>query len=310
MTDIKRLGLGTMGMNLSNAERSMETIHYALDQGITIFNTGEFYGGGESELVIGQALKGIPRDKYFLSVKFGVLPKPGGGIYGLDVKTFHVKAHLAYSMHRLGLDYIDLYQPARMDETVPVEELIGALEECVKEGYIGSIGLTQIPAQTLEKAVKIHSIHTVELEYSLACRRIETNGILEAAKNNHIDVMAFGVLAHGLLSERTFGNTVTGRSGLFTPDNICMVSDLKGIADEKNTTIEKLAQAYIYAKHPDMSILIGTTSKEHLQDSIDALSLELTSNDIQRIEKIFLPDKVQGSGMRDFVFRDGRMGLK
>ncbi|MBD5515750.1 MAG: aldo/keto reductase [Lachnospiraceae bacterium] len=310
MTDIKRLGLGTMGMNLSNAERSMETIHYALDQGITIFNTGEFYGGGESELVIGQALKGIPRDKYFLSVKFGVLPKPGGGIYGLDVKPFHVKAHLAYSMHRLGLDYIDLYQPARMDETVPVEELIGALEECVKEGYIGSIGLTQIPAQTLEKAVKIHSIHTVELEYSLACRRIETNGILEAAKNNHIDVMAFGVLAHGLLSERTFGNTVTGRSGLFTPDNICMVSDLKGIADEKNTTIEKLAQAYIYAKHPDMSILIGTTSKEHLQDSIDALSLELTSNDIQRIEKIFLPDKVQGSGMRDFVFRDGRMGLK
>ena len=310
MTDIKRLGLGTMGMNLSNAERSMETIHYALDQGITIFNTGEFYGGGESELVVGQALKGIPRDKYFLSVKFGVLPKPGGGIYGLDVKPFHVKAHLAYSMHRLGLDYIDLYQPARMDETVPVEELIGALEECVKEGYIGSIGLTQIPAQTLEKAVKIHSIHTVELEYSLACRRIETNGILEAAKNNHIDVMAFGVLAHGLLSERTFGNTVTGRSGLFTPDNICMVSDLKGIADEKNTTIEKLAQAYIYAKHPDMSILIGTTSKEHLQDSIDALSLELTSNDIQRIEKIFLPDKVQGSGMRDFVFRDGRMGLK
>ena len=310
MAEIKRLGLGTMGMNLSNAKRSIETIHYALDQGITLFNTGEFYGGGESELVVGQALKGIPRDKYFLSVKFGVLPKPGGGIYGLDVKPFHVKAHLAYSMHRLGLDYIDLYQPARMDETVPVEELIGALEECVKEGYIGNIGLTQIPAQTLEKAVKVHSIHTVELEYSLAARRIETNGILETAKNNHVDILAFGVLAHGLLSERVFGNTVTGRPGLFTPDNICMVSDLKQIAEEKNTTIEKLAQAYIYAKHPDMSILIGTTGKEHLQDSIDAWSLELTSNDIQRIEKVFLPDKVQGIGMRDFVFRDGRMGLK
>ena len=233
MAEIKRLGLGTMGMNLSNAKRSIETIHYALDQGITLFNTGEFYGGGESELVVGQALKGIPRDKYFLSVKFGVLPKPGGGIYGLDVKPFHVKAHLAYSMHRLGLDYIDLYQPARMDETVPVEELIGALEECVKEGYIGNIGLTQIPAQTLEKAVKVHSIHTVELEYSLAARRIETNGILETAKNNHVDILAFGVLAHGLLSERVFGNTVTGRPGLFTPDNICMVSDLKQIAEEK-----------------------------------------------------------------------------
>ena len=310
MSDIKRLGLGCMGMNLSNKDRSIETIPYALEQGITLLNTGEFYGGGESEMVLREALAGVQRDSYFLSVKFGVLPKPGGGIYGLDVKPFHVKAHLAYSMHRLGIDYIDLYQPARMDETVPVEELIGALEECVKEGHIGNIGLTQLPAQTLERAAKVHPIHTVELDYSLANRRIETNGILETAKDNHIDVLAFGVLAHGLLSERAFGNTVTGRPDLFTPDNISMVSDLKGIADEKNTTIEKLAQAYIYAKHPDMNVLIGTTSKEHLQDSIDALSLELTSNDIQRIEKIFLPDKVQGIGMRDLVFRDGRMGLK
>ena len=310
MGDIKRLGLGCMGMNLSNKDRSVETIHYALEQGITLLNTGEFYGGGESEMVLREALAGVPRDRYFLSVKFGVLPKPGGGIYGLDVKPFNIKAHLAYSMHRLGLDYIDLYQPARMDETVPVEELVGALEECVKEGYIGNIGLTQLPAKTLERAAKVHPIHTVELEYSLAERRIETNGILETAKNNHVDVLAFGVLAHGLLSERAFGNTAAGRPGLFTPDNICMVSDLKGIADEKNTTIEKLAQAYIHAKHPDMSILIGTTGKEHLQDSIDALSLELTSNDIQRIEEIFLPDKVQGIGMRDLVFRDGRMGLK
>ena len=310
MGDIKRLGLGCMGMNLSNKDRSVETIHYALEQGITLLNTGEFYGGGESEMVLREALAGVPRDSYFLSVKFGVLPKPGGGIYGLDVKPFNIKAHLAYSMHRLGLDYIDLYQPARMDETVPVEELVGALEECVKEGYIGNIGLTQLPAKTLERAAKVHPIHTVELEYSLAERRIETNGILETAKNNHVDVLAFGVLAHGLLSERAFGNTAAGRPGLFTPDNICMVSDLKGIADEKNTTIEKLAQAYIHAKHPDMSILIGTTGKEHLQDSIDALSLELTSNDIQRIEEIFLPDKVQGIGMRDLVFRDGRMGLK
>ena len=261
MADIKRLGLGCMGMNLSNKDRSVETIHYALEQGITLLNTGEFYGGGESEMVLREALAGVPRDSYFLSVKYGVLPKPGGGIYGLDVNPFHVKAHLAYSMHRLGIDYIDLYQPARMDETVPIEELIGALEECVKEGYIGNIGLTQIPAQTLEKAAKVHSIHTVELDYSLANRRIETNGILETSKNNHIDVLAFGVLAHGLLSERAFSNTATGRPGLFTPDNICMFSDLKVIADEKNTTIEKLAQAYIYAKHPDMSVLIGTTSK-------------------------------------------------
>ena len=132
MTDIKRLGLGCMGMNMSNKDRAIETIHYALDNGVTLLNTGEFYGGGESEMVLREALKDVPRDKYFLSVKFGVLPQPGGGIYGLDVKPFNVKAHLAYSMHRLGLDYIDLYQPARMDESVPVEELIGALSDLVR----------------------------------------------------------------------------------------------------------------------------------------------------------------------------------
>lgn len=155
MTDIKRLGLGCMHMNMSNKDRSVETIRYALDHGITLLNTGEFYGGGESEMVLREALKGVPRDKYFISVKFGVLPQPKGGIYGLDVKPFNVKAHLAYSMHRLGLDYIDLYQPARMDQAVPVEELVGALRDCVKEGYIGSIGLTQLSADELARAAKV-----------------------------------------------------------------------------------------------------------------------------------------------------------
>ena len=309
MINKNRLGLGCMGMNLSNKARSIETVRYALDQGITLLNTGEFYGGGESELVLREALAGVPRDKFFLSVKFGVLPKPGGGIYGLDVKPFNVKAHLAYSMHRLGLDYIDLYQPARMDETVPVEELMEALQECVKEGWIGSIGLTQLPAETLDRAAKVSPIHTVELEYSLAERRIETNGILDTAARNGTSVLAFGVLTHGLLSERAL-NGVSGRPGLFGPDNLKLVASLKAVAGEKNTTIERLAQAYVYAKHPEMSVLIGTTSKEHLQDSIDALSLELTADDISEIEAAFPADQVRGVGMRDFVFRDGRMGLR
>ena len=309
MTEIKRLGLGCMGMNLSNKARSIETVRYALDQGITLLNTGEFYGGGESELVLREALAGVPRDKYFLSVKFGVLPKPGGGIYGLDVKPFNVKAHLAYSMHRLGLDYIDLLQPARMDETVPVEELMEALQECVKEGWVGSIGLTQIPAETLNRAAKVSPIHTVELEYSLADPRIETNGILDAAAQNDVNVLALGVLTHGLLSQRAL-NGASGRPGLFGPENLKLVAALKAVADEKNTTLEKLAQAYVYAKHPEMSVLIGTTSKEHLQDSIDALSLKLTADDIRKIEAAFPANQVHGVGMRDFVFRDGRMGLR
>lgn len=312
MTDIKRLGLGCMGMNMSNKDRAIETIHYALDNGVTLLNTGEFYGGGESEMVLREALKDVPRDKYFLSVKFGVLPQPGGGIYGLDVKPFNVKAHLAYSMHRLGLDYIDLYQPARMDESVPVEELIGALSDLVKEGYIGSIGLTQLSPEDLERAAKVHPIKTVELDYSLANRSIEQIGILDTARNNNIDILAFGVLSHGLLSDATdsahpAGNPSARRPGMPFEFKEELLSGIRKIAQEKNTTVENLAHAYVYAKNPDMSILIGTTRKEHLQDSIDALSVDLSAEDVQRIESVFPAEKLQGMGMRNIIFRDGQI---
>ena len=312
MIDIKRLGLGCMGMNMSNKDRSIETIRYALDNGVTLLNTGEFYGGGESEMVLREALKDVPRDKYFLSVKFGVLPQPGGGIYGLDVKPFNVKAHLAYSMHRLGLDYIDLYQPARMDESVPVEELIGALSELVKEGYIGSIGLTQLSPENLERAAKVHPVKTVELDYSLANRSIEQNGILNTARKNNIDVLVFGVLSHGLLSDEKeatspAGNAAPRRPGLPPELKEELLSGIRRIAQEKNTTVENLAQAYVYAKNPDMSILIGTTRKEHLQDSIDALSVDLSAEDVQRIESVFPAEKLQGMGMRNIIFKDGQI---
>ena len=307
MTDIKRLGLGCMGMNMSNKERSIETVRYALDKGITLFNTGEFYGGGESEMVLREAFAGVPRDKYFLSVKFGVLPAPNGGIYGLDVKPFNVKAHLAYSMHRLGLDYIDLFEPARMDEAIPVEELIGALSDCVKEGYIGSIGLTQLTPENLERAAKVHPIKTAELYYSLANREIEQSGILDTARKNNIDILAFGVLSHGLLSDTHSSTEASGRQGIPQELKDELLSGLREIAAEKNTTVENLAQAYVYEKNPDMSILIGTTRKEHLQDSIDALSVELSREDIERIEKSFPAEKIKGMNMRNFVFRDGKV---
>ncbi len=304
MTDIKRLGLGCMGMNLSNKERSIETIHYALDHGITMFNTGEFYGGGESELVLREALKDVPRDRYFLSVKFGVLPKPGGGIYGLDVNPFNVKAHLAYSLHRLGVDYVDLYEPARMDEAVPVEDLIKSLEECEQEGYIRSIGLTQLSAENLERAAKVHPIKMVELDYSLAHRTIEHNGVLATARKNGIDTITFGVLCHGLLSE---SSPVWQRADFPPEFKNQLLGGLRDLANEKNTTVEKLAQAYVYAKNPDMSILIGTTRKEHLQDAIDALSLDLTQEDIHRIEDVFPSEMLKNMQMRNFVFREGRI---
>ena len=181
MIEISRLGLGTMGMNIrANRETSIRTIHAALDAGITLFNTGEFYQGSESEMVFGEAVKGVNRDSYFLSVKFGVLPSPEGGIYGLDVKPFNVKGHLPYSLRRLGLDYIDLYQPARQDTTVPVEDLVGAIADQVKAGYIRHIGLSMVDADTLRRACKVHPIHTVEMSYSLIDRSIEAELIVAA----------------------------------------------------------------------------------------------------------------------------------
>lgn len=309
MTDIKRLGLGCMGMNISNIERSVETVRYALDHGVTLFNTGEFYGGGESEMVLREALKDVPRDSYFLSVKFGVLPLPGGGIYGLDVKPWNVKAHLAYSLHRLGLDYVDLYEPARMDESIPVEEIIGAIKECVDAGYVRHIGLTQLTPGNLERAAKVHPIHTVELAYSLANRSIERNGILDVARNNRMNILAFSVLQHGLLADTPSGSEASGRPGIPQDEKDGILSGLRRIAAEKGTTVENLLQAYVYEKNPDMSVLIGTTRKEHLQDSIDALSVELSADEIVRIETVFPAERLQGLGMRNITFRDGRMEI-
>lgn len=304
MTDISRLGLGCMGMNLSNKDRSIETIHYALDHGITMFNTGEFYGGGESEMVLREALEGIPRDQYFLSVKFGVLPQPKGGIYGLDVNPFHVKAHLAYSLHRLGVDYVDLYEPARMDEAVPVEDVMGALADCEREGYIRSIGLTQLSPDNLERAARVHPIRLLEMDYSLANRSIEENGIMDTARKNRIPMITFGVLCHGLLSE----NSPAWQSPMFPSDfRELLLGGLEKIAKEKDTTVEKLVQAYVYARNPDMSVLIGTTRKEHLQDAIDALSLELTPADIQQIEDVFPVEKLKNRQMRNIIFRNGQI---
>lgn len=303
MEKIERLGLGCMGMNMSNKERSIETIHYALERGITLLNTGEFYQAGESEMVLKEALKGISRDKYFISVKFGVLPKPSGGIYGLDVKPFNVKAHLTYSLHRLGLDYIDLYQPARMDESVEVEELMYSLEECVKEGYIGSIGLTEVSKENLERAVKVHPVKMVEFNYSLLNRSIENNGILDFSRKEKIDVLAFGVLSHGLLSSSS-SFPIEGKERMLKG-----VDELEKIAREKDTSIEKLAQAYVCNKNPDMKMLIGTTRKEHLEESIDALSVFLSESDIAKIESV-IGNEVNQRVMRNFVFRDGRMSTR
>lgn len=315
MKELNRLGLGAMGMSsVRNPENSVKTIHAALDAGITLFNTGEFYNAGESELIVGQALKGINHDNYFLSVKFGVLPSPEGGIYGLDVKPHNVKGHLTYSLRRLGLDYIDLYQPARQDTTVPVEELVGAIAEQVKAGYVKHIGLSMVDAETLRRACKVHPIHTVEMEYSLVERSIEKE-LIDTAKELGVKVLAFGTVGHGLLNNNILDIPADfGRSrGLLAPEyrekNLAMILKVKEIADEKGVTLSQLALAWSLAKYDHVQSLVGTTNPAHLQEAIDALSIELTAEDIVRMETALDAEKVGGKGMRNFVFTDGMMSL-
>ncbi len=315
MKDLDRLGLGTMGMSIvRNPENSVKTIHAALDAGITLFNTGEFYNASESELIMGQALKGVKRDSYFLSVKFGVLPSPEGGIYGLDVKPHNVKGHLTYSLRRLGLDYIDLYQPARMDTTVPVEELVGAIAEQVQAGYVKHIGLTMVDAETLRRACKVHPIHTVEMEYSLLNRSIERE-LIAAAKDLGVKVLAFGTVGHGMLRDDILtapAGTLPPR-GMLSPEyrekNLALVRKVKEIADELGVSLSQLALAWSLAKYDHMQSLVGTTNPEHLRAAIDALKLELTAEDITRIESAIPAEQVGGMGMRNFVFTDGKMSL-
>lgn len=313
MITISQLGLGCMSMSRNNADKSARTIHYAIDAGITLFNTGEFYKAGESELIVGNVLRNIPRDKFFLSVKFGVLPAPDGSIYGLDVNPHNIKAHLVYSMRRLGLDYIDLYQPARMDLAYPVEEIVGEMSKLVDAGYIGNIGLTQIDADTLTRANNVHKIHTVELRYSLAEREYEYNSLIDTAHKLGINVLLFGVLAHGLLNDNILNRQTNSSlpAGLLSaenlPNNLKLVQALKSVADKKSVTVSQLALAWAYAKFPFASTLVGTTNADHLQESIDALNIELTAEDITEIEIAFPDSKVKGTGMPKFICRNGKL---
>lgn len=317
MTDISRLGLGCMGMSIArNPEASIKTIRTALDEGITLFNTGEFYNAGESEMVVGQALKGVPRDNYFMSVKFGVLPLPGGGIYGLDVKPFNVKGHLTYSLRRLGLDYVDLYQPARQDTTVPVEELVGAIAEQVKAGYVKHIGLSEVDAETLRRAHKVHPIHTVEIEYSLLERKIETE-LVETARELGVKVLAYGTIGHGLFADKVlaadFRDPYLERNYLSPANketNMAMLKELKKIADSKGCTMAQLSLAWSLAKYPHVQSLVGTTNPDNLKSNVAALKIDLTPDDISAIEAAVDHTKVLGKGMRNFVFTDGVMSVK
>lgn len=281
----RKLGLGCMGMAFRNEVDSAEVIRAALEEGVTFLNTGDFYSSGESEMVVGNALRGIPRDRYFISLKFGGLMSPNGTFYGLDVHPDRVKNYLTRSLKRLRLEYVDLYQPCRVDLGIPVEETIGAIGELVEEGYVRSIGISEVDAATLERAHAAHPISYVEMGYSLVSRRMEQD-ILPAARRLGIGVVAFGIIAHGHLQR---------------------VESLRRIAEEKQMTVPQLAYAWVLSKGDDILPLIGTTKAAHFRETIKARELSLSAEDIKRIEAAVLAESAMGMGMRTLAFKDGRI---
>jgi aryl-alcohol dehydrogenase-like predicted oxidoreductase len=289
---------------------SIATIHAALDAGITLIDTGDFYGSGHNELLIGRALAQRPRDSYLLSVKFGGMRGPDGALAGFDGRPNAVRNFLAYSLQRLGTDHVDIYRPARLDPTVPIEETIGAIAEQVEKGYVRHIGLSEVGVDTVRRANAVHPIVDLQIEYSLISRGIEAE-ILPACRELGIDITAYGVLSRGLISNdapTTFApGDFRAHSPRFQGENLThnrgLVDALAGIAAAKGTSVAQLAIAWVLTRGEDVVPLIGTRRRDRLADSLGSLDVELTVDDLATIEQAVPPDAAAGdrypaAGMR------------
>jgi aryl-alcohol dehydrogenase-like predicted oxidoreductase len=299
------IGLGCMGMSdmYGPADRteSIATIHAALDAGITLLDTGDFYGMGHNELLIGEALRDVARDRVQLSVKFGAQRGPDGVWLGYDARPQAVKTALAYTLKRLGTDYVDIYRPARVDPAVPIEETVGAIAELVTAGYVRHIGLSEASASTVRHAQAVHPIVDLQIEYSLVSRGIESD-ILPSLRTLGVGLTAYGVLSRGLLSERAADVATKGgfRAHLprFTGDNLRhnlgLVEALRAIAEERGITVPQLAIAWALSRGDDIVPLIGARRRDRLDEALGALEVRLTPEDVARIETAVPPGAVAG----------------
>ncbi len=290
------LGLGCMGMSeaYGPADRteSLATINAAVDIGANLIDTGDFYGSGHNELLIAQALKDRPREDFVLSVKFGALRDPSGGWVGYDARPAALKNFLACSLKRLGVDYIDIYRPARLDPAVPIEETIGAIGEMVKAGYVRHIGLSEVGAATLRRAAAVHPIADLQIEYSLVVRSIEAE-ILPACRELGVGITAYGVLARGLISghwSRERDKTPDSRrtssrfSGENLDHNLALVEALRMVAASRGVSVAQMAIAWALAQGADIVPVIGARRRVQWAESAGAVALTLTPGDLEAIE--------------------------
>ena len=295
--DASVLGLGCMGMSgmYGPADRaeSIATIHAALDSGVTLLDTGDFYGMGHNELLIREALTPRNRDNALISVKFGALRDPVQGWSGYDSRPAAVKNFLAYSLQRLGVDHIDIYRPARLDPAVPIEETIGAISDMVKAGYVRYIGLSEVGAETIRRATAVHPICDLQIEYSLISRGIEED-ILPTCRELGIGITAYGVLSRGLISghwsrDRTDASDFRNRNPRFHGDNLdtnlALVEGIRNVANELGVSVAQVAIAWVRAQGSDIVPLIGARRRDRLTEALGALEVRLTPAHLAALAK-------------------------
>jgi pyridoxine 4-dehydrogenase len=306
--EVAGVGLGCMSMSgvygPADEDESIATIHAALDHGINLLDTGDFYGMGHNEMLIGRALRERRRDEYLLSVKFGAQRGPDGSWLGYDARPAAVKTALAYSLKRLGVDHIDIYRPARLDQQVPIEETIGAIAEMVEAGYVRYIGLSEVGAETIRRAAAIHPICDLQIEYSLISRGIEET-ILPTCRELGIGITAYGILSRGLISGHYDPDRQPGASdfrsrsprfqGANLEQNLRLVEQLRVIAEAKSATVAQLAIAWVLSRGEDIEPLIGARTRERLEEALAALELLLSDEDLARLEQAVPADAAAGS---------------
>ncbi len=297
------IALGCMGMSgmygASDEQESIATIHQALDRGITLFDTGDFYGSGHNELLLGRALRG-KRDQALISVKFGALRGPDGSWNGFDARPAALKNFLTYSLNRLGVDHIDIYRPARLDPAVPIEETVGAIGEMVKAGYVRHVGLSEVGAETIRRAHAVHPIADLQIEYSLISRSPEEK-IFPVLETLGIAVTAYGVLSRGLLSGSIPAGANDYRAYLprFSAENReqneRLIAAIGELAKEKGVEATQLAIAWVMAKGERIVPVMGARTRAQLDSALRALEVTLSPDEVARLEAAVPVDAVAGT---------------